>query len=182
LARFERALVVRRIGIVAKVPDTTVRVAGAREQGRRDGLTRVVEASAIVQLSPQQTWELLEGDEMRRVPELSDSIVAIEDYEMRPDGTPRYVHVGKMGPAKMRFTADYSVFEPPHRIEATILDSPFGGRLPRRLRGGPRRHAGAPPLGHGTEECLLRPAAAAREAADRAFVAAGPEDHRPEGR
>jgi uncharacterized protein YndB with AHSA1/START domain len=90
-------------------------------------LSRVVEASAIVQLSPQQTWELLEGDEMRRVPELSDSIVAIEDYRMRPDGTPRYVHVGKMGPAKMRFTADYSVFEPPRRIEATILDSPFGG-------------------------------------------------------
>jgi hypothetical protein len=90
-------------------------------------MTRIVEASAIVQLSPQQTWELLEGDEMRRVVELSDSIVAIEDYQMRPDGTPRYVHVGKMGPAKMRFTADYSVFEPPRRIEATILDSPFGG-------------------------------------------------------
>ena len=65
---------------------------------------------------------------MRRVVELSDSIVAIEDYEMRSDGTPRYVHVGKMGPAKMRFTADYSVFEPPpRRIAATILDSPFGG-------------------------------------------------------
>ncbi len=90
-------------------------------------MRRIVEASAIVQLSPQQTWELLEGDEMRRVVELSDSIVAIEDYQMRPDGTPRYVHVGKMGPAKMRFTADYSVFEPPRRIEATILDSPFGG-------------------------------------------------------
>ena len=90
-------------------------------------MTRVVEASAIVQLSPQQTWELLEGDEMRRLVELSDSIVGIEDYQMRPDGTPRYVHVGKMGPAKMRFTADYSVFEPPRSIEATILDSPFGG-------------------------------------------------------
>ncbi len=89
---------------------------------------RRIEASAIVQLSPQQACDLLEGDQMRRVPELSDSIVAIEDYEMRPGGTPRYVHVGKMGPAKMRFTADYSVFEPPRRIEATILDSPFGGR------------------------------------------------------
>ena len=90
-------------------------------------MTRVVEASAIVQLSPQQTWELLEGDEMRRLVELSDSIVGIEDYQVRPDGTPRYVHVGKMGPAKMRFTADYSVFELPRSIEATILDSPFGG-------------------------------------------------------
>ena len=46
---------------------------------------------------------------------------------MRSDGTPRYVHVGKMGPAKMRLTADYSVFEPPRRIVATVLDSPFGG-------------------------------------------------------
>lgn len=46
---------------------------------------------------------------------------------MRSDGTPRYVHVGKMGPTKMRFTADYSVFEPPRRIAATVLDSPFGG-------------------------------------------------------
>ena len=64
---------------------------------------------------------------MRRAVELSDAIVAIEDYQMRPDGTPRYVHVGKMGPAKMRFTADYSVFERPRRIEAAILDSPFGG-------------------------------------------------------
>ena len=32
-----------------------------------------------------------------------------------------------MGPGKVRFTADYSIFERPRRIEATILDSPFGG-------------------------------------------------------
>ena len=104
-------------------------------------MTRIVEASAIVQLSPQQTWELLEGDQMRRLVELSDSIVAIEDYQMRPDGTPRYVHVGKMGPAKISFTADYSVFEPPRRIEATILDSPFGGAYRvdyEEVRGGTR--------------------------------------------
>ena len=88
---------------------------------------RRIEASAVVPMGQEETWELLEGDRVRRVPELSDSIVAIEDYRMRPDGTPRYVHVGKMGPAKMRFTADYSVLEPPRGIEATILDSPFGG-------------------------------------------------------
>ena len=64
---------------------------------------------------------------MRRVVEPSDAIVATEDSRMRPDGTPRYVHVGRMGPGKVRFTADYSVFERPRRIEATILDSPFGG-------------------------------------------------------
>jgi hypothetical protein len=101
-----------------------------RERRSREGETkmkRVVEASAVVPLSQEETWELFEGDQMRQVVELSDSIVAIEDYEMRSDGTPRYVHVGKMGPATTRFTADYSVFEPPRRIEATILDSPFSG-------------------------------------------------------
>ena len=86
-----------------------------------------IETSAVVPTGREETWDLLEGDRMRRAVELSDAIVAIEDYQMRPDGTPRYVHVGKMGPAKMRFTADYSVLEPPRGIEATILDSPFGG-------------------------------------------------------
>ena len=88
---------------------------------------RRIEASAVVPMGQEETWDLLEGDRMRRVVELSDAIVAIEDYHMRPDGTPRYVHVGKMGPGKVRFTADYSVFERPRRIEAAILDSPFGG-------------------------------------------------------
>ena len=68
---------------------------------------RIVEASAVVPMGAEETWELLEGDEMRRVVELSDSIVAIEDYEVRADGTPRYDYVGKMGPARIRFTADY---------------------------------------------------------------------------
>ncbi|CAA9437573.1 MAG: hypothetical protein AVDCRST_MAG03-3723 [uncultured Rubrobacteraceae bacterium] len=88
---------------------------------------RRIEASAVVPMGQEETWDLLEGDQMRRAVELSDAIVAIEDYHMRPDGTPRYIHVGKMGPGKIRFTADYSVFERPQRIEATILDSPFGG-------------------------------------------------------
>ncbi len=88
---------------------------------------RRIEASAVVPMGREEAWDLLWGDRMRRAVELSDSIVAIEDYQMRPDGSPRYVHVGKMGPAKMRFTADYSVFEPPRRIPATVLDSPFDG-------------------------------------------------------
>ena len=88
---------------------------------------RRIEASAVVPMGRQETWDLLEGDEMRRVVELSDAIVAIENYRMRPDGTPRYVHVGRIGPGRVRFTADYSVFERPRRTEATILDSPFRG-------------------------------------------------------
>ena len=90
-------------------------------------MRRRIETSAGVPTGREETWDLLEGDRMRRAVELSDAIVAIEDHQMRPDGTPRYVHVGKMGPAKIRFTADRSVFEPPRRIGATILDSPFGG-------------------------------------------------------
>lgn len=78
-------------------------------------------------MGQEETWDLLEGDQMRRAVELSDAIVAIEGYRMRPDGTPRYVHVGRMGPGRVRFTADYSVFERPRRTVATILDSPFGG-------------------------------------------------------
>ena len=88
---------------------------------------RRIEASAVVPMGQEETWDLLEGDQMRRAVELSDAIVAIEAYEMRPDGTPRYVHVGRMGPGKVRFTADYSVYDRPRRIEANILDSPFGG-------------------------------------------------------
>ncbi len=88
---------------------------------------RRIEASAVVPMAQKETRDLLEGDQMRRAVELSDAIVAIEGYEMRPDGTPRYVHVGRMGPGEVRFTADYSVFERPRRTEAAILDSPFGG-------------------------------------------------------
>ena len=69
-------------------------------------MRRRIETSAVVPTGREETWDLLEGDRMRRAVELSDAIVAIEDHQMRPDGTPRYVHVGKMGPAKIRFTAD----------------------------------------------------------------------------
>ena len=47
-----------------------------------------IEASAVVPMGQEETWELLEGDQMRRAVELSDAIVAIEDYRMRPNGTP----------------------------------------------------------------------------------------------
>ncbi len=40
-------------------------------------MTIVVEASAIVQLSQQQTWEPLEGDEMRRMVERIPTLRAL---------------------------------------------------------------------------------------------------------
>ena len=143
---------------------------------------RRIEASAVVPMGREETWDLLEGDEMRRVVELSDAIVAIENYRMRPDGTPRYVHVGRIGPGRVRFTADYSVFERPRRTEATILDSPFRGtyhvdyeavpdgtRVRHRWDVEPK----SPLFG------LLLPLA---RPPHRAFVAAGPKNHRREGR
>jgi hypothetical protein len=88
---------------------------------------KVVEASAVIPQGPYETWELFFGDQMRWAVELSESVVAVEDYQVRPDGTPRYRMVSKLGPVTMRFTSDYSVYEPPYRAVNRVLDSPFGG-------------------------------------------------------
>ena len=86
-----------------------------------------VEASTVIPLGPEDTWDLLFGDQMRRAVELFSIAVAIEDYQMRPDGTPRYAMVSKVGPFTMRGISDYFVYERPHRTANRILDSPLGG-------------------------------------------------------
>ena len=86
-----------------------------------------VEASTVVPLSPEETWDFLFGDQMQRAVELFGIAVAIEDYQMRPDGTPRYTMVSKVGPFTMRGISDYFVYERPHRTANRILDSPLGG-------------------------------------------------------
>ena len=48
---------------------------------------------------------------------------------MRPDGTPRYTMANRVGPATVRHTADFTVYERPHRSVNRVLDSPFGGTL-----------------------------------------------------
>jgi hypothetical protein len=59
---------------------------------------RVVEASAVVPLSPEDTWDLLIGDQMHRLVEMPEiSVVAVEDFQVRPDGTARYVVANKAG-------------------------------------------------------------------------------------
>ena len=89
---------------------------------------RVVEASAIVPLSPEEAWDLLIGDQMYRLVEMPEiSVVALEDFQMRPDGTARYVVANKAGPSKTWHTADFTVYERPHRSVNRVLDSPFGG-------------------------------------------------------
>jgi hypothetical protein len=89
---------------------------------------RVVEASAVVPLSPEDTWDLLIGDQMHRLIEMPDvSVVAVKDFQVRPDGTARYVVANKAGPSKTWHTADFTVYERPHRSVNRVLESPFGG-------------------------------------------------------
>ena len=51
---------------------------------------RVVEASAVVPLSPEETWDLFFGDQLRGLVEAVDNVVAVENYQMRANGTPCY--------------------------------------------------------------------------------------------
>ena len=88
---------------------------------------RVVEASAVVPLSPEETWDFFFGDQLRGLVEAVDNVVAVENYQMRADGTPRYQMVRKVGPLTMRSTSDYSVYERPYRSVSRALGGPFGG-------------------------------------------------------
>ena len=88
-----------------------------------------VEASVVVPLSPEEAWDFL-WDDPRRAVEHFDDIVAVEDYQVRADGTPRYRMVRKFGPLPpMSFISDYFVFERPHRHVNRTIESPFGGNF-----------------------------------------------------
>ena len=67
---------------------------------------------------------------MQRLVELSHSIVVVEDYEMRANGTPRYVMVTRIGPTTMRSNSDY-------RLRPTAQHRQFGTRQPLRHDTGP---------------------------------------------
>ena len=88
---------------------------------------QVVEASAIIPLDLEETWDMLFGDQMQRVVKLLDGVVAVEDYQMRADGTPRYRMARKVGPFTTRATSDYSVYGRPYQSVSQALDKPFGG-------------------------------------------------------
>lgn len=96
-------------------------------EGKPTRPSQSVEASVVVPLSPEETWDFLTGDQMRRAVELFSIAVAIENYQMRPDGTPRYTMVSKVGPFTMRGISDYFIYERPHRTANRILDNPLGG-------------------------------------------------------
>ncbi len=108
-------------------------------EGKPTTLSQPVEASAVMPLSLEETWDFLFGDQFRRSIEAIDNVIAVENYEMRADGTPRYEMVRKVGPLTMRATSDYSVYERPHRSVSRALDAPFGGTFyttHEPLRGG----------------------------------------------
>jgi hypothetical protein len=89
---------------------------------------RVVEASAVVPLKPEEAWDLLIGEQMHRLVEMPEiSVVAVRDFQIRPDGTARYVVANKAGPSRTWHTADFTLYERPHRSVNRVLDSPFGG-------------------------------------------------------
>ena len=49
---------------------------------------QVVEASAVVPLSLEETWDFAFGDQLQHLVEAVDNVIAVENYQMRPDGTP----------------------------------------------------------------------------------------------
>lgn len=90
-------------------------------------MSRTVRAETVIPLDPEQTWELMFANRLQHVVERSKGIVAIEEYQLRADGTPRYVMVHRVGPFTMRSTSDYSRYDRPRRTVNTVEDSPFGG-------------------------------------------------------
>ncbi|MDX1621347.1 MAG: SRPBCC family protein [Nitriliruptorales bacterium] len=89
----------------------------------------VMERSAVVPLPLDEAWEAFFGDEMQNWVRLSDSVVAVREYEMRPDGTPEYVMVNRAGPMNVSHRSDYEVYDPPRRAEDDTLESSLGGRF-----------------------------------------------------
>jgi hypothetical protein len=87
-----------------------------------------VERSAFVPLPLADAWEAFFGNDLQNWAELSDMVVEVRDYRMRPDGTPEYVMVNRMGPMRASHRSDYVVYEPPHRSADDTLESPLGGR------------------------------------------------------
>ncbi len=92
-------------------------------------MATTLERSAVVPLGLEDAWEALYGDELQNWVRISDAVVEVRDWRMRPDGTPEYVMVNQAGPARVSHRSDYKVWQPPHRAEDDTLDSALGGRF-----------------------------------------------------
>jgi hypothetical protein len=81
----------------------------------------------VLPLPIHECWEFVFGNQGRDAVEASRMVAALEDYAMRPDGTPQYTMVMKVGRLTLKSVSDYTVFDPPHRTVNTIRGGPFGG-------------------------------------------------------
>ena len=88
----------------------------------------VVQRSAVVPLDLEATWEAFFGEEMQRWVRLSDIVVEVRDFRIRPDGMPEYVMVNAMGPMRPSHRSVYVRYEPPRHAEDDTLESALGGR------------------------------------------------------
>lgn len=89
----------------------------------------LIERSAVVHLSPNETWEAFYGNQMQNWVELSDSTVEVRDYEVHDDGTPEYVIVDHAGPLRLRHRSVYRLYDPPFTAVDDEVDSSLGGMV-----------------------------------------------------
>lgn len=89
---------------------------------------RTVEASADVPLSPEETWDFFWEDPRQTAKYLASS-ATLQDYEIRPDGTPRYRMVQKLGPLPpVSSVSEYDVFDRPRRHVNRTLEFLWAAR------------------------------------------------------
>jgi hypothetical protein len=90
---------------------------------------RSVQASAVVPLSPDETWDFFWKDPRQTAMYFASS-VSLEDYELRADGTPRYRMVQRVGPLPpVSWVSDYEIFDRPRQHVNRTLESPLGGKF-----------------------------------------------------
>jgi hypothetical protein len=87
----------------------------------------IARAAAVFPVPPEEAWDFIFADGGRRALAASKLITAIDDYQMRSDGTPRYSMTMTIGQISIRGTSDYSVFDRPHKTVNRIYDNPVGG-------------------------------------------------------
>jgi hypothetical protein len=96
---------------------------------------RPVEVSTEVPLAPAQVWDFLWGDggpprflaDMHRLGYWRD-VTAFDEYEVRPDGTPRYRMSRKFGPLPaVSMRSEYSQFDRPSRAVSHAMNTPLRG-------------------------------------------------------
>jgi hypothetical protein len=108
-------------------PASNAHAARRRRADQEDAMP-IVQRSAVIPLDLEAAWDAFFGDEMQRWVRLSDLVVEVRDYRIRPDGMPEYVMVNAMGPMRASHRSVYVRFEPPRHAEDDTLESDLGGR------------------------------------------------------